>query len=281
MEKAAERRTARPRQDQPGGEIAPPRGPRQRGAALVSVAAPLLTIGALVCGWEMVRRVGGYPAFILPAPDAVVVRLSQVWADGTLTRNTGVTLAEAAMGFGLALALALPLGYAIARVTLLEIMVTPLIAASQAVPAVAIAPLLVLWLGTGLAPKVAIVAIIVFFPLLVTTVAGLRGVERSMLEVARVYGATWWQTFWNVEAPLAAPSLLSGLKLGLTLSLTGAVVGEFLGADSGLGYLINWSRESGFDTALLFATLIVLIVVSTVLYGAVSLHERYMLQWRD
>ncbi len=258
-----------------------PLPPRRRDGFLANVVAPLLTIAALLVAWEAVRRVGAYPAFILPAPGAVAQRLGQVWADGTLPRNMWVTLSEAGSGFGIALAAALALGYALAKTPLLEVVATPLIAASQAVPAVAIAPLLVLWLGTGIAPKVAIVAVIVFFPLLVTTIAGLRGIERSLLEVARVFGATRWQTLWRVELPLAAPSLLSGLKLGLTLALTGAVVGEFVGADSGLGYLITWSRESAFDTSLLFAALIILMVLSTVLYGAVSILERIVLQWRD
>jgi NitT/TauT family transport system permease protein len=146
---------------------------------------------------------------------------------------------------------------------------------------VAIAPLLVLWLGVGVAPKVAVAAVIVFFPLLISTITGLRSVERPMLEAARVFGATRRQIFWYVELPLAAPSLLSGLKLGLTLALTGAVVGEFVASDSGLGYLINWSREGSFDTSLLFATLLVLMALSSALYGAVTVLERILLQWRE
>jgi NitT/TauT family transport system permease protein len=252
----------------------------RRGLALTA-ASPLLTVLLALGVWEIVRRLGDYPAFILPAPGAVAARLGQVAVDGTLWQHTQVTLSEAGLGFALALVAALLVGYPLARVPLLEVAATPLIAASQAVPAVAIAPLLVLWLGVGIAPKVAIAAVIVFFPLLVATVTGLRGVERSLLEAARVAGANRRQMLWYVELPLAAPSLLGGLKLGLTLALTGAVVGEFVASDSGLGYLINWSREGSFDTSLLFAALIVLMAISSALYGAVSLLERSLLQWRD
>ena len=273
---------ARPPHDTAGEQLAlapPPSTPPR--PWLVGVLGPVITVLAIVLLWEVVRRVGAYPAFILPSPLAVATRLGEIAADGTLWRNTQVTVSEAGLGFGLALLAALMLGYPLARVPALEIVATPLIAASQAVPAVAIAPLLVLWLGTGLAPKVVIAAVIVFFPLLVATITGLRGVERSLLEAARVFGATRRQIFWYVEVPLAAPALLGGLKLGLTLALTGAVVGEFVASDSGLGYLINWAREGSFDTSLLFAALIVLMALSTILYGAVSIAERILLQWRD
>ncbi len=265
-------------------DSAPPRGSgrhQRTGNPVLGAIAPVIT-GALVVGvWEGVRRLGNYPSFILPSPVAVAIRLSEAWVDGTLPRNMLVTLNEASVGFGIALAGALVLGYILAKVAFLEVLVAPLIASSQAVPAVAIAPLLVLWLGVGIAPKVAVVTVIVFFPLLVTTISGLRGVEKDMLEVARVFGASRRQIFWYVEIPRAAPALLSGLKLGLTLSITGAVVGEFIAADSGLGYLINWSREGSFDTSLLFASLLVLMLLSSVLYGAVSLLERIVLRWRD
>ncbi|GAC1404065.1 MAG: ABC transporter permease [Chloroflexota bacterium] len=273
--------TARPSGGAGDGQPAVPAGSGGRTAVLVGAVGSLLTVVGIVTVWEAVRRIGSYPSFILPSPAAVAARLGEIGADGTLWHHASVTVSEAGLGLGIALVAALVVGYPLARVPLLEIVATPLIAASQAVPAVAIAPLLVLWLGTGAAPKVAIAAVIVFFPLVVATITGLRGVERALLEVARVFGATRRQIFWYVELPLAAPALLGGLKLGLTLALTGAVVGEFVASDSGLGYLINWSREGSFDTSLLFAALIVLIALSSVLYGAISLLERILLQWRE
>jgi NitT/TauT family transport system permease protein len=251
------------------------------GRRVLAPLAPLLTVALAIALWEAIARLGNYPDFILPRPLDVFNRLRDLLADGTIPANAAVTLQEALTGFALAALVALPLGYALAHLRLAERFLSPLIAASQAIPAVAVAPLLVLWLGNGSAPKVAVCAVIVFFPLVVTTITGLRGVAREYLEVARVFGAGRVETIRRVELPLAAPVLLGGAKLGLTLSLTGAVVGEFVAADQGLGFLLNFYRESGFDTAALFATLLTLAILGIALYSFVTLLERIVAQWHD
>ena len=164
---------------------------------------------------------------------------------------------EALGGFALAAVVAAGLGYAIAHVRPLEALVAPFIAASQAIPAIAIAPIIILLLGTGLLPKVIICAVVVIFPLLITAVTGLRGVGRDYHDVARVFGASRLQTLLKVELPLAAPTLLSGLKLGLTLSIVGAVVGEFVAADRGLGFMLN-SAIGNFEATTRYVALIAL-----------------------
>jgi NitT/TauT family transport system permease protein len=137
----------------------------------------------------------------------------------------------------------------------------------------------VLWLDTGLQPKVAVCAVIVFFPLLVTTITGIRGVPREYREVAAVFGAPWWETVTRVELPLAAPVLLGGAKLGLTLSLTGAVVGEFVSSSQGLGFLVNFYGENQ-DTTSVFAALVALGALAIVLYTAVSIAEKVVAGWQ-
>ena len=248
-------------------------------ARLSALLAPLLSAALLLALWDAVARLGRYPEYVLPRPGVVFARLRELLADGTIPAHAGTTLTEALVGFALAALIALPLGYLLAHVKVAERFMAPLIASSQAVPAVAVAPLLIIWLGNGAPPKVAVVAVVVFFPLVVNTITGLRGVAREYLEVARVFGAPWWVTILRVEAPLAAPVLLGGAKLGLTLSLTGAVVGEFVAADSGLGFLLNFYREN-FDIPALFATLLTLGAIGVALYSIVSILERIVARWQ-
>jgi putative riboflavin transport system permease protein len=248
--------------------------------AVLRAASPALTAAFLLLGWEVLARLGNYQEFVLPRPGVVLSRARDMLADGTLTTNAWVTLQEAGIGFAIALAIALPLGYLIAHAPLLERLVAPLIAASQAVPIIALAPLLYLWLSNGMLPKIAASAVVVIFPLLVNTITGIRGVAKEYHEVARVFGAYWWERVLLVELPIAAPVLLGGIKLGFTLSLTGAVVGEFLGADQGLGFLLNFYQEN-LDTPALFATLLALSVIGITLYSFVSIVERIVTRWQE
>ncbi len=152
--------------------------------------------------------------------------------------------------------------------------------ASQSIPSIAIAPLLIIWFGSGKLSKVFICALVVFFPVLVNTIVGIRSVDEGLRTLMRALRATRWQTFSMLEVPAAMPVLLGGLKIGVTLSVIGAVVGEFVGADRGLGYLINLSKGL-FDTPLMFAALITLASISLALYLIVSGLENWLLAWRQ
>ncbi len=257
---------------------APPptaRRPVRRWAALI---APL-SLAAGLAVWEAAARWSGLPAFILPGPGAVARRLGDVLADGWLLRNTAVTLGEVLGGLALGLVVATTLGYLIAKSPLLERVLTPYIVASQAVPIVAIAPLLVLWFGVGLRSKVLICALIVFFPILINTVLGLRSVEPDLRDLMRSLRATRWQLLLKLEVPAALPVWLGGLRVGATLAVVGAVVGEFVGADRGLGFLINFGRGQ-YDTALVFVAAGTLVLLALALYGAVAALERVLLAWK-
>ncbi len=236
-----------------------------------------LTAGLMI--WEMLARVNHYPAFILPRPEQVWARFLAILDDGTLARHTGITLSEVLAGLALGLTVASTLGYVIAKSHSLERALTPYIVASQSIPIVAIAPLLVIWLGVGLRSKVLICALIVFFPILINTVVGVRSVEPDLRDLMRSLKATRWQTFLKLELPAALPILLGGLKVGATLSVIGAVVGEFVGADRGLGFLVNFGRGQ-YDTALVFVAVATLVVIAMGLYGSVALLERLWLNWK-
>lgn len=229
--------------------------------------------------WQVAVWLSDYPTFILPSPGDVAITLSHVLTDGTLGRHARVTLSEIFSGLGLGLVTATILGYALARSPLLERLLAPYIVASQSVPVVAIAPLLVIWFGSGRLSKVLICALIVFFPVLVNTIVGIRSVEEDLRDLMRSLGANHWQTFRMLEVPAALPVLFGGLKIGVTLSVIGAVVGEFVGADQGLGFLINQARGL-FNTPLVFVAILALIVITLVLYGAVMLLEMWLLRWR-
>ena len=230
--------------------------------------------------WDALARLSGFPPFILPLPGQVWVRFLAVLANGQLAYHAAITLGEVLAGLGLGLSLASALGYVIAKSPALERLLTPYIVASQAVPIVAVAPLLVIWFGSGLRSKVLICALIVFFPILINTVLGLRSVEPDLRDLLRSLRASAWQTFTKLELPAALPILLGGLKVGATLSVIGAVVGEFVGADRGLGFLINFAKGQ-YDTALVFVAVIALIAIALGLYGVVTLLERLVLRGRQ
>jgi NitT/TauT family transport system permease protein len=229
--------------------------------------------------WTLVAHLGNFPAFILPTPGLVWLRLLQVVRDGSLLRHSIVTLQEVLIGLASGAFAATALGYMLAKSRAFERLLAPFVVASQSIPIVAIAPLLVIWFGPGLLSKVLICALIVFFPVLVNTIVGLRSVPEDLRDLMRSLQATRWQTFTLLEIPAALPVFLGGLRIGATLSVIGAVVGEFVGADRGLGFLINRARGQ-YDTALVFVAVLTLVAQALALYGSVVLMESKLLSWR-
>jgi len=215
----------------------------------------------------------------LPSPLQVGERFGRALSDGTLLRHTGATLLEVLSGLAAGVLLATLLGYALSKSTLLENLLQPFLVASQAIPTVAIAPLLVIWFGPGIFSKILICTLIVFFPVLVNTVVGLRAVPPNLRDLMRSLRATRWQTLHLLELPAALPVLFGGLRIGATLSVIGAVVGELVGADRGLGFLINVGRGQ-YDTALVFVGVITLVILALSLYGAVIWLEKRLLRWQ-
>jgi len=229
--------------------------------------------------WSGVSRWSGLPAFMLPSPGQVWVRFLRAWEDGSLIYHTGVTLSEVASGLFLGMFVATILGYLLAKSPAIEQILSPYIVASQAVPTVAIAPLLIIWFGPGHLSKILISALIVFFPILINTIFGVRSVSDDLYDLMESLQATPWQIFSRLEVPAALPVILGGLKIGATLSVIGAVVGEFIGSDEGLGFLINIGRGL-YDTALVFVAVATLVLMALALYGAVILIEHTALRWR-
>ncbi len=270
------------------------RGLARRARSWSHVAAPIALGVLIIAGWQIITASGLVSTFLLPAPLTVLrafwLALTDGCARGTVTcaggphaawtaitnsllaSSAAITLIESLAGCALGALVALPLGYAVARSRLIAGAVQPYLAASQALPAVAVAPLIALWLGYNLSPVIALCALIVFFPLTITTTLGLRLLDRDVLDAARVDGAGFWSLLWRIELPLALPSILAGLRTSLTLSVTGAVVGEWASGGNGLGQLLLLNHEYA-DPAGEFATLLMLGLLAAALYGVVRLGE--------
>jgi len=233
---------------------------------MLSVSPPIVLALILLVSWYLGTSYGRISSLILPAPGDVLASLSNGLSSGLLLSAALVTTQESVLGFLLALVVALPLGYGLAKSRLLAAAVHPYLAAGQAMPAIVIAPLLVIWLGYGLVPNVILCMLIVLFPMVITTILGVQTLDQTLIDAARVEGASGWSLLAHIEFPLALPALLAGVRTGLTLSVMGAVVGEFVsGGDQGLGALVQLAKEQ-FDTPALFATLIILGVLAGLYY---------------
>lgn len=230
--------------------------------------------------WEGVVRWGEYPSFILPAPAAVLEALGQLTADGRLPRHTLYTLSEVIPGLLLGCAIAMPLGYLLVKSPLAEQFISPYLIASQAIPVLAIAPLLTIWIQSTYWSRVMVAVLVVFFPILVNVVAGLRAVPAELYDLLRILRANRWQRLIKLELPAALPILLAGLKMGATLSVIGALVGEFVQPRSqGLGFLLLTARYQ-FKTDEVFVVLFTLATMALLLHGGVVLLEKRVLYWQ-
>lgn len=237
---------------------------------------PTLGVLIILALWVMATHVFKVSPVLLPAP------MDVFWAFVNrfplILREGWVTLQETMLGFFLALIIGIPLAVAIANSKPLNLMFYPLLVALQSVPKVALAPIILVWLGTGLESKLAIVWLVAFFPIIIDTAAGLRATPRELVELARSMKASPWQMFAKVQFPAALPHVLTGAKVAITLAVIGAVIGEFMGASQGLGFLLL-SATSQLNTPLAFAALFALSFMGLGVYGLIELVEVALARW--
>jgi NitT/TauT family transport system permease protein len=234
----------------------------------------IASFAVFVLAWKALVVIGGYPPFILPPPEAVAARFVRAWTDGLMTPHALTTILEIMLGFAVGALVGLAVGYGLAKSAIVERIASPYIVAAQATPILALAPLLALWFGPGLVSKVVICGLIVFFPIAISTLVGIRSVDAGLLEMARSFRATRRQVLTTLEIPAAMPSILGGMRVGVTLAVVGAIVGEWAGAERGLGVLVNLARGSLFDIPLMFATLVTIALLGIALYLLVVVLER-------
>ncbi|HEX7173103.1 MAG TPA: ABC transporter permease [Candidatus Limnocylindria bacterium] len=238
------------------------------------ISAALGSLAAFLVVWKLATVIGGYPEFILPAPEVVVERGARAIGSGVLWEHTAVTVLEVVLGFAVGATSAVLTGVALGKSLLVERVLSPYLVAAQAVPILALAPLLDIWFGGGLLARVVICALIVFFPIAIATMVGIRSTDPLLDELLRSLGANGRQRTRLLEIPSALPVLFGGLRVGVTLAVIGAVVAEWAGASVGLGVLINIANQGLFDTPLMFVALATLALIGLVFYGLVVLVER-------
>jgi len=238
----------------------------------------LIPAGILVflCIWSLIVRISNLPDFILPVPKNVINRFVTAYQEGLIIPNFSVTAYESLLGFLLGCSIAFPFGYILAKFRTAERLFSPYIVAMQAIPIVALAPILIIWFGFGVKTKVLTAALVIFFPVLINSIVGIRSADREIMELMTSLNAGPFKTFFKLELPSALPVLFGGLKIGITFSVIGAVVGEFLGSSVGLGAMVNMARAS-FDTALVFVSIILLGVMGILFYLIMSLLEYIIL----
>jgi NitT/TauT family transport system permease protein len=238
------------------------------------IGAALVSLAAFLAAWKLVTVIGGYPEYILPAPEAVAGEGIDAIASGILWQHTSTTLLEVVLGFAVGATAAVLTGIALGKSLLVERVLSPYIVAAQAVPVLALAPLLAIWFGGGLLARVVICALIVFFPIAIATMVGIRSADPQLDEMLRSLGARSAQRTRLLEIPSALPVIFGGLRVGVTLAVIGAVVAEWAGASVGLGVLINIANQGLFNTPLMFVALAALAIIGLVFYGLVVLVER-------
>jgi NitT/TauT family transport system permease protein len=235
-----------------------------------------ITLVGLLVVWEIFVRSAGIKPYILPAPSVVLASLWQKLP--TVLAAAGFTVQPMLIGFAIAVVVGILLALIVAFSPTLQDVIYPLIVFLQIVPKIAVAPLFIIWFGYGLMPKVLLVFLLSFFPIVVSAVTAFRSVDTDIMDLAKATGAGAWRIFWKVQVPHALPTLFTGIKVAAALSSTAAVVAEFVASDRGLGYLLL-EYNGTLNTSMAFAVIIVLSAMGLVLYGVVELIERLLIPW--
>jgi len=247
-----------------------------RWLAPLGLLAALIGLWELAAQWDVISDALNIKPYLVPAPSDVA---DSLWSDRELLADNGwVTVREVLAGFAIAFAVGFAFAVVLHRSGLLRRAFYPLLLGSQTIPIIAIAPILVVWLGYGIGPKLAIIALICFFPITVNTLDGLRAVDPDLPRMMRTLDAGPWRTLWGVEVPSALPFLFSGAKIAIVVSVIGAVFGEWAGADSGLGHLIL-TAQGQLLTARVFAAVVVLSAIAIALFALLTLIERRVAWW--
>ncbi len=242
---------------------------RKRGGVVLIFALLFLT-------WEFAVRLTGIKEYLLPPPSKVWVEFVKRF--DPVMASAWVTTKEILAGYALAIVVSIPLAMTIAYSRFMEQAVYPVIVFLQIIPKIAIAPLFIIWFGFGFMPKLLLVFLLSFFPIVVSSIAGFKSADRDVMDFARTTGASGWRLFFKIRLPQALPQIFTGLKVGAALAATAAVVAEFVASDKGLGYLLL-QYNGNLDTPMVFATIVLLSLIGVMVYYAVEVIERLAIPW--
>ena len=251
---------------------------KEYGSVTFQWAFPSAIILMVIGFWEIAVRLFHIAPWLLPPPSSIGAEL--INSHNLLLGHTLVTLVEVLLGFTLSLIIGISLAAAIAYSRIIERTAYPFVIASQTIPVIAIAPLLLIWIGYGIWPKIIVVVLISFFPIVINTVDGLKAADPDMINMMRTLGASRWQIFTMIQVPSSLPFLFSGTRVAITMSVIGAVIGEWVGASAGLGYLMTRSAPQ-FLTDRVFASIFILSIMGIILFTLVVLAERYIIPWHQ
>jgi NitT/TauT family transport system permease protein len=243
---------------------------------LRTILPPLILLTGIVVLWQVITTLLNIPEVVLARPTQIVAWTSQYWP--RLLSNGITTFTEVLVGFVIGTLFGFTIGILISQFKFFEVSLYPLIVATQVIPIVAIAPILVIWFGFGIASKIVVAVIICFFPVVINTAQGLSSVDPDVISLARVNNASRLSILTKVQFPFAVPLIMSGVKLASSLAVIGAIVGEMVGADSGLGYLITYGSER-VDTAMMFSALGVLFLMGISLFAVITILQRFASPW--
>ncbi|MBH5386305.1 ABC transporter permease [Bradyrhizobium diversitatis] len=238
----------------------------------------LLVAAMLIAAWQILVPLSGLSAFVLPTPLAIATRM--INDAPLLVAHLYVTLFEVIVGFGMGVLVGVPLALSIFYSRPFERAIYPILVGLQTVPKVSLAPILVLYLGYGWAPKIVLAFLISFFPIVISTVVGLQSLDTNLVNLVRSMGANEWQTFFKLRLPAALPNIFGGFKVAISLAVIGAVIGEYVAAERGLGYL-QLQANSLFDTTLNFATVVTISLLGVILYYIIDVVEARVSYKRD
>ena len=241
------------------------------------VVEPALWFAGLLLLWQALVMVLHVPVFILPAPSNFLFRIATDYQ--RLLHEGLITTRLVIYGFAAGAIPGVILGYAIANSRLVEQFLYPLVVFIQGLPKITLAPLMLVWFGYSIFPKILLTALITFFPVLVDSVAGFKSVDTRHYYLSRSTGASWWQTFWKIQLPSAAPSIFSGFKITIVVAVTVVIVVEWLNSNNGLGYVVLRAMDNQ-DTSMIFATLVIASTIGVLLSYAVALLEQIAIPWR-
>jgi len=275
MSDAAREATREPTGEQTPAPAGPPRSTRVP-AFIWRYGPPMLITLAAVCFWQLILPLAHVPEYLLPTPSEVAAGMKADWP--VLEPALLVTAWEILLGFVIAVAVGVGLAVLLHLVPVVRRAVYPLLIGSQTVPIVVLAPILVILLGYGIMPKLVIVALICFFPIVVNGIDGLRSVDGELISMMRTLNASRWAIFRRVEFPAALPSIFSGMRIAATFAAIGAVFGEWSGSNQGLGYVML-AATPNLLTARIFAAVVFLTLIALALFGTVSLLERIFVPW--
>jgi NitT/TauT family transport system permease protein len=239
-------------------------------------AAPLIVFVLLFLIWEFAVHLTGVKEYLLPPPSKVWTEFLKRWP--TVMDGAWVTTQEIIAGYLLAIVVSIPLALAVAYSRFVENAIYPVVVFLQIIPKIAIAPLFIIWFGFGFTPKLLLVFLLSFFPIVVSSIAGFKAVDPEIMDFARTTGASGWKMFFKIRLPQALPDIFTGLKVGAALSATAAVVAEFVASDRGLGYLLL-QYNGNLETPMVFAIVVLLSLIGLAVYYVVEIIERIAIPW--